>query len=97
MSINLYKGDNSGAFGRTFITIHLNNPYEFEVSKVIFKCGCIVKEFENPQFPLRINFDEEETKLLNFNNVCYLKAFDSMGRAKTCEGKLNFVAKEQVV
>ena len=95
--MTIFKGDNSGAFGRTFITISLVNPYEFEISKAEFKCGCITKLFENPQFPLRINFDEEETKQFNFNNVCYLAVWDSMGRKRTCEGKLNFVAKGQVV
>ena len=95
--MTIYKGDSSAAFGRNFITIHLNNPYEFEVSKVEFRCGCIFREIENPEFPLRINFDEEETKKFNFNNVCYLKAYDSLGRPKTCEGKLTFKAKEQVV
>lgn len=95
--MTIFKGDNSAAFGRNFITIHLNNPYEFEVTKAIFKCGCIVKEFENPIFPLRISFDEEETKQFNFNNVCYLAVFDSMGRKRTCKGKLNFTAQGQVV
>lgn len=95
--MTIFKGDNSGAFGRTFITISLVNPHEFEVSKAEFKCGCITKLFENPQFPLRINFDEEETKQFNFNNVCYLAVFDSMGRKRTCKGKLNFTAQGQVV
>lgn len=95
--MTIYKGDDSCSFGRTFITIHLKNPYGFEVSKAVFRCGCIVKEFEKPEFPLRIHFDENDTKMLNFNNVCYFAAYDSMGRKRTCKGTLKFTAKGQVV
>lgn len=93
----LYQGDHSGAFGNTFITINLKNPHQFEVSKIEFKCGCILKTFENPEFPLRINFDEEETKRLDFKNACYVKAYDNMGRPKTCKGTLIFRTKGEVV
>lgn len=102
--MTIFKGDNSGAFGRTFITINLNNPYEFIITKAVFKCGCIIKEFENPNFPLKLNFDEEETKQLNFNNTCYFAVWDNYTedgvpkpRKRTCKGKLNFVAQGQVV
>lgn len=102
--MTIYQGDSTGAFGRTFITIRLNNPHEFEVTRAEFRCGCIVKEFENPEFPLHINFDEEETKKFNFNNICYLAVWDNYTedgelkpRKRTCEGKLAFKAKGQVV
>ena len=92
-----FKGDNTGAFGGNFITIDLVNPYEFEVSKAIFIVGCVKKEFENPVFPLTINFDEEESKRLNFKNTAYLVVYDSEGRQKTCKGTLNFPMKEGVI
>ena len=57
----IYKGDNTGAFGNTFLTIGLNNPLGYTISKAIFVTGCIQKIYENPVFPLRINFNEEET------------------------------------
>lgn len=91
-----FKGDDTNAFGNTFITINLNNPYNYEVSKAIFVCGCFQKVFEKPQFPLRIGFTSEETKKMQFKNVCYLVVFDSEGRQKTCERSLTFALKEAV-
>lgn len=92
-----YKGDDTNAFGGNFITIDLVNPYEFEVSKAIFVVGCIKKEFEQPVFPLRVNFNSEESARLNFKNTAYLVVFDSEGRQQTCKGVLNFPMKEGVI
>lgn len=93
----IYKGDNTAAFGGSFITINLINPLGYTVSKVIFVCGCIQKTFENPVFPLVVNFTSEETKRLNANNVCQLVAYDEQGRQKTCTGTLVFPAKNGVI
>lgn len=92
-----FKGDDTNAFGKTFITIELDNPYEFEISKAIFIVGCIKKEFENPVFPLRINFTSEESKKLQFKNTAYLVVFDSESRQQTCERTLTFPMKEGVI
>lgn len=98
MSTNaIYKGDDSGAFGNNFITINLANPNNYEVSKVIFVCGCIQKPFNNPVFPLTINLSSEETEKLRSSNVCYLVAYDSQGRQKTCKGTLTFNAQNGVL
>lgn len=93
----IYKGDNTGTFGNSFITINLDNPNDYIISKVIFVCGCITKTFENPIFPLKINLSSEETKTLKPSNVCYLVAYDSEGRQKTCQGTLTFKATNGVL
>lgn len=93
----VFKGDNTGAFNNQFITIELENPLGYIVSKAAFVCGCFKKEFVNPVFPLKVNFTEEESKKLNFKNTCYLIVWDEQGRQKTCEGTLTFEAKNGVI
>lgn len=97
MTQPIFKGDNTGAFGNSFITINLDNPNGYEISKVIFACGCIQKTYNNPEFPIVINLTSEETSKLNASNVCYLVAFDSEGRQKTCKGTLTFKAQNGVL
>lgn len=97
MTQPIYKGDNTGAFGNNFITINLDNPLGFTVSRVIFVCGCIQKTFNNPEFPIVINLTSEETKTLKPSNVCYLVAYDSEGRQKTCKGTLTFPTTQGVL
>lgn len=98
MSSNtIFKGDNTGAFGNNFITINLENPLGYTISKAIFVCGCIQKPFKNPVFPLRINLSSAETEGLRSVNVCYLVVYDSEGRQKTCKGSLAFNAKNGVL
>lgn len=96
-NIPIFKGDNSGAFGQDFITINLNNPYGYPISKAIFVCGCLQKTFQNPQFPLVINFTSQETSNFNSLNTCYLVVFDQQGRQKTCQGNLTFKAQNGVI
>lgn len=94
---SIHKGDNTAAFGKNFISIEIENPENVEVSKLIFKTGCITKIFENPtEFPLIVNFTSEETARLNYVNVGYLEAFDSEGRPEQCEGSLTFIVKNGV-
>ena len=97
MTQPVYKGDNTGAYGNKFITINLNNPDNYIVSKAIFVCGCIQKAFEDPVFPLEINLTSEETKMLKPSNICYLVTYDSEGRQKTCKGTLTFSATQGVI
>lgn len=98
MSSNaIFKGDDSGAFGNNFITINLDNPLGYTISKAVFVCGCIQKPFKNPVFPLRINLTSQETAKLRSSNVCYLVVYDSEGRQKTCQGSLTFNAQNGVI
>ena len=96
-SDSIYKGDNTGAFGNSFITINLENPLEYQISKAIFVCGCIQKEYKNPVFPWVINFTSAETSKLRTANTCYLVVFDEEGKQKTCQGTLTFKAQNGVL
>lgn len=97
MTQPIYKGDNTGAFGNSFITINLDNPLGYPISKAIFVCGCLRKTFKNPIFPIVVNYTSEETAQLRASNVCYLVVYDSQGRQKTCQGTLTFNAKNGVI
>ena len=97
MTEPVFKTDDTGAYGNEFITINLDNPNDYIVSKAIFVCGCITKTFENPVFPLKVNFNSEETARLKPSNVCYLVTYDSQGRQKTCKGTLTFPATQGVL
>lgn len=93
----IYKNDDTGAFGNNFITVNLDNPNDYEISRVVFVCGCITKNFDNPTFPIVINLSSKETATLKSSNVCYLVAYDSEGRQKTCKGTLTFGAQNGVL
>ena len=97
MTNSIYMGDNTAAFGNNFITINLENPLEYPISKAVFVCNCLTKTFENPVFPLVINFDSKETAKLRSSNTCFLVVYDSEGRQKTCTGNLTFKAQNGVL
>lgn len=97
MTNSVYMGDNTAAFGNNFITINLENPLEYPISKAVFVCNCLTKTFENPVFPLVINFDSKETAKLRSSNTCFLVVYDSEGRQKTCTGNLTFKAQNGVL
>lgn len=96
-NIPIFRGDSTAAFGNNFITINLENPLGYEVTKAIFVCGCIQKSFENPVFPIVINFTSDETASLRNINTCYLVVYDSEGRQKTCKGTLSFKTQNGVI
>ena len=96
-SNEVFKTDDTGAFGNQFITINLNNPQEYPISKAIFVCGCLKKTYVNPVFPWVINYNSEESAQFRAANVCYLVVYDSQGRQKTCKGTLTFNAKNGVI
>lgn len=99
MTNPIYKGDDTSSFGNDFITIDLENPLGYTISKAVFVCGCIQKTFEEPEFPLIVNFDSQETEKLKLGNqnVCFLVVYDSQGRQKTCQGTLTFGAQNGVL
>lgn len=97
MTNSIYMGDNTAAFGNNFITINLNNPLNYPISKAVFVCNCLTKTFKNPVFPIVINFDSQETGQLRTSNTCYLVVYDSQGRQKTCKGNLTFKAQNGVI
>jgi hypothetical protein len=100
MTNPIYKGDNTAAFGNNFITIELDNPLGYTVSKVEFVVngGCPkIPPIENPAFPLYVNFTSQQTAQLKPNNVGQLVVWDAEGRQKTCEGKVVFSAQNGVI
>lgn len=97
MTNPIFKSDDTAAFGNNFITINLDNPLNYSISKAVFVCNCITKSFENPAFPLVINFNSQETSTLKSTNTCFLVVYDSEGRQKTCTGTLTFKAQNGVL
>ena len=92
-SIN--RGDNTGAFGKEFLRIYINNPNNLYIQKAVFQInGCLEKEYFEPKFPLKVNFTGEETELLHQVNECRLALWDEYGRRRTADGKFTFFVKE---
>ena len=87
--MTLYRGDDTNAFGAEFITIELEDAPE-GISKAEFRCGTILKIFENPTFPLSVALNSSESMQLRQQNECYLAIYDSEGRKRTCEGSVCF-------
>ena len=89
---NIYQGDNTGAFGDSFLTITLSSNIDPApvIKKAVLKIGGLCKTFDNPVFPLKINFDEKETAMMSAVNKAYLAVWDTDGRKRTCEGSLTF-------
>lgn len=95
--MTLFRGDDTDAFGNSFITINLATTISVTITKAVFQCGIITKEFENPVFPLEVELTANETKTLGSQNKCYLAVFDADNKKRTCEGYLTFSTKGQVV
>lgn len=97
--MTIYKGDDTGAFGKKLLTIELENEEEEEtvITKAEFQCGPVLLTFRNPEFPLSINLTKEQSKKLDNRNKCYLRVYGEDGLRETCEGTLIFDAKDEVV
>ena len=86
---NITRGDNTAAFGGTFLTISLNNTTGLAISRAEFACGAIRLSFENPVFPLTINLTEEQTSQLCCKNDCFLAVWDEEGRKRNFSCRRN--------
>lgn len=93
----VFKGDDTSSFNKNFIKIDIRNPNGFIISKAIFVCGCIKKVYNNPSFPIIINFDSKESQLLRPVNIGYLVVYDENGKQRTCNNILKFKAKNGVI
>lgn len=92
------KGDDTNAFDFGFLTIELDNPEEYIITKAEIRIGVITKTIENPEFPLEISLSREETSMLSeCGNQCYMAIYDDQNRKYTCEGTLSFKASPKVV
>ena len=94
---SIYRGDDTGAFGQTFLTIKAVIPEGWVITKAVWKAGEITKEFQNPIFPISLNLSREETHKLKNINICYLAVYDQDELKQTCEGSLTFTTKAEVV
>ena len=108
--IGIFKNDDTRAFRNDDDFIRINRPRgladDIDIYKAEFKCGNLpVFTFENIVdeqaqplvFPIGINLTAEQTKLLSYQNVCYLKVYDVNGYGQTCTGSISFIANSQVV
>lgn len=103
----IFKGDDTGAFGKRFITIICKNPNLYPISKLVVVTNsgsCIQnKEFTDPDnfqretIELTINYTSEETLKLNSTNTLNLIPFDMNGLHETCRQTLVFYAKNGVL
>lgn len=93
------KGDDSNAFGNRLIKV--NRPKNTEnliITKVVFQCGYIRKEYNNPDFPFFIDLNSEESKLLKVGeNPASLKIYDENNLGYTCKGSIPIPGERQVV
>lgn len=87
------KGENTASFYRNFLMIDFENPDNIQISKAEFKTGEITKTYNNPVFPLPVNFKPEESKKLNNTNIGYLVLYDNQNRPFQCPGYCEFYAK----
>ena len=94
----IFRGDDTGAFGQTWLIVNVDIPNTWIVSKAELKIGNLpVKIFETPDFPLAINLTSAQTALLKDTNVCYLALYDEEDRKLTLEGSYTFTTRKQAV
>ena len=95
-----FKGNDTKAFNKHYLKIDVEADSEEElnmISRVEFVTGCIRKTYNNPKFPLFIDFTTEETQKLNYTNVGYLIGYDNEGRPEQCQGFINFIFHNGVI
>ena len=105
--MTIYKGDDTRAFGNNFLTIKIENPNEYPISKIVFSVngGCIQKSFygkdynnfQTPEIILSVNFDSKETMKLNATNVGNVIAYDINDYPQTCPQSVKFYAQNGVI
>ena len=94
----LVRGDDTQAFGGDLLTISLTTELiDYTITKAVFRCGNVLKEYDNPVFPLTINLTTSETKELTGKDNCYLLLYDDNNLRKTCEGTLLLKTESQKV
>lgn len=91
------RGDDTNAFNLDWLTVNLNNPQGFTITKAEIRIGTLLKVFINPIFPIKIALNRNETEKLHEQNMCYMAIYDSLGRKKTVEGSLKFYTDPKVV
>lgn len=82
------QGDDTGAFGNTWLNIELSEiPEGYSVKKLKLIFGAVDKDYNNPEFPLAVNLTAAETKILRCGvNTGYVICYDQNNNPQTCEG-----------
>lgn len=96
MTAEVYKNDDMGAFGGS-ITVNIDNPAGYQITKVEFQCGAFYAVVENPVFPLVFKPTREDTAKFKAINNCYLRVYDSNGLRITASGTMQINARNEVV
>lgn len=96
MTQPIFKNDDMGAFGGK-ITVNINNPDDYEITRAEFQCGCYYQNVENPVFPLEFKPTREDTSKFNNVNPCFLRLYDSNGLRQTCKGTMIINAQNEVI
>lgn len=92
------RGDDSNAFGFSFLTVNLKDSEQYPCSKAEIRIGNIIKTFDNPVFPIEIELNREETMALSeAGNKCRMAVYDMNGLKWTPEGGLCFKAEPKEV
>lgn len=94
--VEIIRGDDTGAFGKTLLTITVGTiPEGWNITKVVFYCGRLQpREFINPTFPIPINFTSEQTKNMDNVNECTVALYDNDNLKQTCTGHLVILVKD---
>lgn len=97
----IFKEDDYRAFGGNLFSVSAIFPPEMldghTISKAELMCGDLFFEFENPVFPLEFTPTANQTKELKHINTCFLKVYDENNYGITCDGQLQFIAREKAV
>ena len=99
--MTLYRGDNLQAFNGDPIKIDVTTSDGSSlpvINKAVFVInnGVIVKEFNNPEFPVYVSLDEAETAKLSFKNTGRLILYDVQDRKLTLDNILEFTSSPEV-
>lgn len=106
MTNSIFKGDDTGANGNTFITITIKNPEQYPISKilVVTNGGCIPNKeftdennFQREIIEIGVNYSSDETIKFNATNTVNVVAYDMENKQSTCPQTLTFTAKNGVL
>ena len=94
----IFQGDDTSAFGQNFLKINATIPEGWQISKVELRIGNLpLFVFENPVFPLFVNLDSDQTRMLEKTNEVYMAVYDVNGKKITCKGSIIIKSKAEVV
>ena len=82
-TIEVFKNDDTNAFGRGFVRIKLKDADKINITRAVVSCGDFYKDYSNPVFPLDIDMNASETSKLRFSSYWYISIFDEYGRKHT--------------